>query len=101
MRRYGHDDLYWQNACRAFGIDPNAPDADERLSYAQDMARPCMECGSDEPRSKRWICDTCIASRKPRPKYTTPARVGAWRADGLGCVERIHPVEVAWEERYG
>ncbi len=23
------------------------------------------------------------------------------RADGLGCVERVHPSELAWEERYG
>lgn len=24
-----------------------------------------------------------------------------YRPDGLGCVERVHPSELAWEERYG
>ena len=23
-----------------------------------------------------------------------------YRSDGLGCVERVHPTELAWEERY-
>lgn len=35
---------------------------------------------------------------EPRPA-TDPRRV--YRDDGHGCVERVHPSELAWEERYG
>jgi len=31
-----------------------------------------------------------------------PRRDGrVYRSDGAGCVERVHPSELAWEERYG
>lgn len=28
-------------------------------------------------------------------------RAGKYRSDGYGCVERVHPTELAIEERYG
>ena len=43
------------------------------------------------------------------PQYPPPRRESGkvsdsgnvYRSDGLGCVERVHPSELAWEERYG
>ena len=36
---------------------------------------------------------------EPAPKPADSGKV--YRSDGLGCVERVHPSELAWEERYG
>lgn len=30
-----------------------------------------------------------------------PSSGKVYRSDGLGCVEPVHPSELAWEERYG
>lgn len=68
--------------------------------------RPCGRCGCRSVRLDVWLCDRCFMRatvvwlrREERLRWLTsgagrPLEAGR-QPDGAGCVERVHPLELA------
>ena len=96
---------YFAAACRKYGIDPDDRTAWLQLDEARARAKPCRECGKEGPRYCWHVCDECAAAleaerREKRRRMIEamgpPERVGDYQPDGLGCVEKVGPVERAY-----
>lgn len=91
--------------CRKYGISPDDHTAWLKLEEAQARAKPCRECGREGPRSYWHVCDECAEKAEAERREQTrrrveamrpPERVGDYQPDGLGCVEKVGPVERAY-----
>lgn len=90
--------------CERAGIDPDSPTARAQASDYNYRQRPCVLCQRSGARRALLVCDVCVAdaeARRPERRPVMAERVasGRYQDDGLGCVEKVHPLERMWEER--
>ena len=79
----------------------------ERIYAEGNSVGECCRCHaampSEKPEGKVWARtqEVCRHCDHPPPTRHKPEIIGGYRADGHGCVEKVHPTELALMAREG